>query len=154
MEVQRIVAKKLDGFCKYLNREYSINSGGCCYVAYILASLLKRDGFRFKLIIWSRDPLDKTFTNVKYSNYHYGILLGGCFINGDGCHNNDRLYEEFYSKVRVTDILDHYNKNLKKDRWNDWYNIKQNPFIYKMLNMFYVNLTKGLRERSRYCLCS
>lgn len=147
-EVQRVISKKLDSFCKYLNSEYHINAGGCCYIAYILASLLKKDGFRYKLVIWSDDPINKTFTKIKTSNFHYGILLGGCFINGNRCHNDRTLFETFYSRVKVTDILKHYNEKS----WNNYYDRKQNSFILKMITIFYDNLTEGLRKRPEYCL--
>lgn len=149
LEVQRIVSKKLNEFCKYLDSEYDINCGGCCYIAYILASLLKKDGFRYKLIIWSDHPISKTFNKIKKSNTHYGILLGGCFINESGYHNNKYITETFYSKVKVTDILKHYNEKS----WNNFYDKGNNPYILKVLTNFYDNLTESLRKRQEYCLC-
>lgn len=142
--VQRILAKKLDKFCRYLNSEYHINAGGCCYVTYILASLLKRDGFRFKVVIWStdKDVYESSFDDVSDSHYHYGILLGGCFINSNGCHGDPTLYETIFSKVRVTDILEHYQEGS----WNNCYDKNHNSFIYKILKIFYVNITNSFRE--------
>lgn len=150
-EVQKILAKKLDKFCRYLNSEYHINAGGCCYVTYVIASLLRKDGFHFKVIIWSTedDVEENKFYNVCDSHYHYGLLLGGCFINENGCHNDYTLYESIFSKVRVIDILNHYKSN----KWNDYYDKNQNSFIYKVIKIFYDNITDSLRERQEYCLC-
>lgn len=145
-DIQRFVAKKLDRFCRYLDSEYNINSGGCCYVTYLLARLLKRDGFHFKIVVWDdvfSETISNKFTSLLHSHRHYGILLNGCFINEAGYHNDTFLEEIKFSNVRVIDILEHY----KLGSWNACYKKSQNSYISKMLEMFYDNLTKNLREK-------
>lgn len=142
-DIQRIVAKKLNKFCKYLDSEYNINSGGCCFVAYLIARLLNRDGFKFKLVVWDGYFDDSNEFKKLYTNHnHYGILLNGCFINEAGYHNNVYYDEVVFSNVKVTDILNHY----KASSWNSRYNKYQNSYISRMIEMFYNDLTENLRE--------
>ena len=46
-KVQYELAAQLNKMCKVLDKRYQINYGGCCYLAYCIAELLEKDGFKF-----------------------------------------------------------------------------------------------------------
>lgn len=146
---KEFISEKLNNLCNYLDESYYINSGGCCYVSYLVAKLLQSDGFEFNLLIWSRESLPEKFESLKRGNYHYAIQLGNNTINGDMMDEDleERLYKKSYSHVEYSKILSHYNKICKIDDWNDTYDKSLNSFISKMVKLTYESITDKLRER-------
>ena len=145
-EVQEILSERLNKLCRFLNAEYNVNSGGCCYIAYCLAKFLSDDKFKFTLLVYSEDKLDKgNFKDLNYSCFHYALSLGNFYINSDGCDADDDLYETRYSKVKASDLLKHY----KNGNWNCCYNKEKNDFLFKIIKTFYADLTEDLREKRR-----
>lgn len=139
---KKFISQRLNKLCKYLNDEYSINYGGCCLVAYLVADLLKRDNFKFKVLIWSDIEIPDDFKSIKYSQNHYAISLGRYNINVGDCSKDKSLHRHVYLDIKPKELLAHYKHN----RWNDCYNIKHNNLISKMLRMSYAEFTEGLRE--------
>ena len=142
-EIQEILAERLDKLCKFLDDEYDINAGGCCYVAYCLAKLLSKDQFDFKVIIYEEYELGDKFSKVFDNHYHYAIDIGNYIINSAECDEDESLYKNTYYNVKASEILDHY----KNHSWNDYYNSSKNRFISKTIQIFYDDLTKDLREK-------
>lgn len=139
----KLIVRKLNNLCKYLNREYSINYGGCCYVAYVIAKLLESDDIKFRLVVYSEDEIiENSIEDLYESCSHCSISLeGGLDLNDDGCKKDSSL-ERYEFIVESRDILKYY----KKCDWNPYYDIHLNPFISKILKISYDNITKNLRE--------
>ena len=141
-----IVAERLNKLCKFLDETYDINAGGCCFVTYCIAKLLKQDKFKFKIVIFDNYPVvGKTLADIDGSHFHYSIMLGDYLINSGDCEENFSFIQSVFSKVKVSDILDHYKTNF----WNTEYNKQKNSFISKTLKVFYDDLTEDLRERPK-----
>lgn len=145
---KELISEKLNNLFNYLDESYYINSGGCCYVSYLVAKLLQRDGFEFNLLIWSKESLPEKFEYLKYGNYHYAIQLGDNTINGDMMDEelDDDLYKKSYSHINYSKILSHYKKVCKINDWNDIYDKSLNSFISKMVKLTYESITDRLRE--------
>lgn len=142
-DTQSILADRLNKLCEFLDEAYNINAGGCCFITYCLARLLKKDKFKFKIVIYDDCRIrEKTFTNVSSSHTHYGILLGDYPINGGDYFCDPSLFQSTFSKVKISEILEHYKNN----RWNHSYNHQKNSFISKTLKVFYDDLTEDLRK--------
>ena len=140
-DVQRALADRLNNLCTYLNDQYYINSGGCCYVAYLIAKLLEHDGFEYKVIVWNTEPIcEKHFSDFTCNHFHYSLKLGKYYINN--MKNSGRLYRRTFSKVTSEELLDHYDWYS----WNDTYDTSENYFISKILKTFYEDFTKDLCE--------
>lgn len=142
MEVQEILVERLNKLCKFLDEEYDINVGGCCYVAYCLAKLLSKDRFKFKIIIYEDYKLENRFSKISESHYHYAIGIGKYIINSAECDEDESLYRNIYYNVRPSKILNHY----KNCDWNECYNSAKNKFIFRTIQVFYDDLTEDLRE--------
>ena len=140
---RKLIVKRLNNLCKYLNREFSINYGGCCYVAYVIAKLLESDGIDFKLIVYDEYTIrEKSLREFSENHYHYSISIEGRFdINDDGCKRDNSLIRNEF-KARSKEMLKHY----KRYEWNSCYRTRQNSFIFKILKMSYDNITKDLRK--------
>ena len=141
-EVQEILVERLNKLCEFLDLEYDINAGGCCFVTYCLARLLSRDKFRFKVVIYEEEPLENKFDEVSGSHWHYAIELGNLIINDYGCEHDHTLYKNVYKGVKASQILEHYQTR----GWNNLYNSNKNSFIFKTIKVFYNDLTEDLRE--------
>lgn len=141
IEVQETLIRRLNRLCDFLDEEYDINSGGCCYIAYCIAKLLTSDKFKFKVLIYDYYPLDiKKFDKVIGSHFHYAISLRGGVINPGSFNTN--LCSTPYSRVSASKILKHYERGS----WNTDYDLSKNEFVYKTIKMFYEDLTEDLRE--------
>lgn len=144
-DTKSIVAERLNKLCEFLDETYDINAGGCCFITYCLARLLKRDKFKFKVVIYDdRRIQEKSFEELDTTHWHYGILLGDYPINDGCCANDSSLIQTTFSKVNISDILEHY----KEHNWNHCYNSEKNSFISKTLKVFYGDLTEDLRKGS------
>ena len=84
-EVQEILAERLNNLCRFLDEEYEINVGGCCYIAYCLAKLLSKDKFKFRVIVYEDYELEDKFSEISESHYHYAIGIGNYTINPAEC---------------------------------------------------------------------
>lgn len=141
-EIQEILAERLNKLCRFLDEEYDVNCGGCCYIAYCLARLLSRDKFKFKVIIYEDYELEEKFSEVARSHYHYAISIGKYAINAADCDDDDSFCRNVYTGVKASELLSHY----QKCSWNDCYNTQKNQFIFKTIKVFYDDLTEDLRE--------
>ena len=45
--------KSLDCLCQFLDDVYHINSGGCCLIAYLIASNLDKLGVKYSLVVYN-----------------------------------------------------------------------------------------------------
>lgn len=140
-EVQEILVERLNKLCTFLDVEYDINAGGCCYIAYCLATLLSKDKFKFKVIIYEDYELEDRFSKISESHYHYAISIGDYTINPADAEG--RFFRNIYYNVKASEILDHY----KNCSWNNCYNSAKNKFIFRTIQVFYDDLTEDLRER-------
>lgn len=139
--MQEILTERLNKLCKFLDDEYDINAGGCCYIAYCLARLLSRDKFKFKVIIYEDYILEDRFSEVIGSYWHYAIGIGEYTINSCDC-DDDNFCKNVYTGVKASEILTHYQNGS----WNNCYNSRKNSFIFKTIKVFYNDLTEDLRE--------
>lgn len=139
-DTKSIVADRLNKLCRFLDETYDINAGGCCFITYCLARLLKKDKFKFKVVVYDDYPIEeRSIADLKKNYWHYGILLGDEVINAD---EDNYMIATTFPKVKISELLNHY----KDYEWNSEYNRNKNPFIYKTLKVFYADLTEDLRE--------
>lgn len=122
---------KLNKTLEMLDSVYDINYGGCCYVAYCIATLLWDSNIDYQLIVLEDDAEEEIDLNI--SHYHYGLTIEDkYFIN---ISEND--LEEFdYARIDNPDpevIKEHYDNN----EWNEMYNTDKNEFIKGIITTFY-----------------
>lgn len=140
----------LDCLCDCLNKLYSINSGGCCYVAYLIAHHLDRLNVKYNLIIYDYERKDEARINSEIKNRclpnsvtgkrtceHYCISISG----GGIVNRCDVIY---LKKYVVKDIT---NKNLKwlyrNGDWNPAYNRNNNKYVKGIINSFFLKYEKN-----------
>ena len=67
---------KLNKFLKRLDNEYNINSGGCFYVAYLIARELYKLGINYTVVDWHEDSRLN-----EYSVYHRSLKVYNSYVN-------------------------------------------------------------------------
>lgn len=141
------VFNNLNSICDCLDYIYSINSGGCCYIAYIIADILEREGFEFDVLIIPNPEVDmpENFSDLIESTQHVCLRVtinnDVYFINCTEDYDEDD-YIAYYN-VSSIDILNYY----KSWKWNCIYDVARNKFIKYIINLIYDNFSSSLREK-------
>lgn len=141
MDIENL-AYKLNKMFRMLDDVYDINHGGCCYVAYCIASLLKQSNINYSLVVFedSEDDFEEVdgVDELEESHSHYGILLKDTYeINMENdCIDNAMLIEH---NPDPENILEHYHNA----GWNDMYDSGKNEFIKEIITTFYKEFTNG-----------
>lgn len=157
MRFSRIIKQELDKLSQELDDKYDINSGGCCWLAYLIAKHLDRLHISYSLIIKDdnvRDEgeLEYLILNKIKSNEVIG-RKGTCFhyainIEGEGIVNDlDCIFD--YSIHNIT------SANIKwLYRYGDWnmrYNIKYNHEVSNIVNSLFIYLCKQRKLNQLTC---
>ena len=75
MNIQYLI-NELNKFLKRLDNMYNINSGGCFYVAYLIARELDNLGINYTVVDWHEDSRLN-----EYSMYHRSLKVDGRYVN-------------------------------------------------------------------------
>lgn len=75
MNIQYLI-NELNKFLKRLDSVYNINSGGCFYVAYLIARELDDLGIDYTVVDWHEDSQLN-----EYSVYHRSLKVDGSYVN-------------------------------------------------------------------------
>lgn len=134
----------------YLNSKYYINSGGCCYIASVLARELERLNIKYWLVIYNdkdinsrtrklpirraiknRDPY-QTIGIGKNVCVYYAITTSELgVLNSNNCDKNPYLKSVSLAAINSSDIEWIY----KTGDWNRCYNTKFNKIIRDCIHL-------------------
>lgn len=123
--------KLLNDFLDDLDDKFNINSGGCCYIAYIIAKRLKKLNITFKIMISDNDSLSKFSTKHNESVYH--VFLHIPYIGDINPMYGD--YTKEYN-LSLSELLRYYNNST----WNSRYDTNFNKYISNQINNFFKKL--------------
>lgn len=148
------LAKSLNSLCKFLHETYSVNFGGCCFLAYLIAQHFDRLGLDYDLVIYDESYKDRVsiehevisrhrnkgaFHSVTgyHSCNHYCLQLRGAgVINGDDEDEEEHCYT----------IPDVTYKNIRwiyrNSEWNDCYEVRHNKTIKNIVKEFFKEYEK------------
>ena len=102
--------KNLNQLCKDLDYKYDINSGGCCFVAAVIAEQLENCNIPFKLI------------HYELYSCHYAIRVNDRIINRCDCKYKEIIFDDYLSSDDIYDT--YYNED-----WNSTYNKQWNLIV-------------------------
>lgn len=138
------VIKNLDAICTCLDKIYHINNGGCCYISYIIADILHKEGIDYEVIVVPGEETDlpDNFDDITYSAYHVFIKVDindkDYLINSYECSTEDIAIS--YVDITPEQILAYY----KRTTWNNLYNVAKNKFVKYVINLIYDNFSSSL----------
>lgn len=102
--------KEINAKCEYLKNKFQINSGGCCYVAAVLAEYLTKYDIPYEVVYYDN------------GGCHYYIKVSDRNLNRDGC---GWQYSEILDHGGYEEIYEWYYN----DDWNECYNTKYNGIV-------------------------
>lgn len=141
------LASRLNNLCNDLNQQFHVNWGGCCYIAHCITKLLELDNVNYSVIVFDDECIlmrCKSFKELPRSMAHYAIMLGSG-VNPEWAINCVESDYDLYFKIFDTtsqDLLNHYLYN----DWNSYYKTEHNQEILTIIEEYYDEFTKNLRE--------
>lgn len=152
LNVHKLV-RNLNELCDNLVKEYNINYGGCCYVAYEIAKHLDRFHISYELRVLNDQPInlrksDRELDSISGDNAccHYYLV-----IHGGGSVNRGSFGSWYYTYV-ITG-LNHRNLNwlYRASSWNTVYKRRSNKLIKKIISLHFKQYGKA--GKSNLCSC-
>lgn len=129
------LVQKLNYLAFELDKKYNINSGGCCYFAYLISKWLEAYNIKFYFIIQDDGPIRGN------SGKHYCLQLlpSKMYINKLSKYSHIKTMQ-----LTSKQIYSYY----KKSNWSEKYNADNNSFVKKGVdNIFSVNDNKRSRKK-------
>jgi len=112
---------KLNKLCLELDEKLNINSGGCCYVAAVIAEQLEIFNIPFEIIHYDR------------YGCHYAIKVSDRYINRCGYYKKEiNYYSEISSSEELFEIYD-------SECWNETYDTLNNDYVCKKIKELFNN---------------
>lgn len=154
LNVHKLV-EDLDNICSNLNSEYSINCGGCCFVAYVIAKHLDRLNIKYSLQIMNDFPknleeINKEVKRKMFNTWEEMSVSGEntcCHyylkIDGGGTVNEGSFSYAYY----IYTISDINHRNIgwiyKNSCWNSKYKRRNNKLIKKVISSHFKQYGKS-----------
>ena len=113
--------KKLNYLASELDRRYSMNSGGCCYFAYLIAEGLEAYDIEYRFIIQDDGPID----GVSGKHYCLQIMPSKLFINKLSKYSHIKT-----TQLTSSQIFSYY----RKSNWSEKYDICNNAVVKKAID--------------------
>lgn len=142
------LCKSINNLCDFLDTEYNINNGGCCFIASLLATHLDKLGIPYDLITYSYFEKDLDYiqyevsSKVKNKSYRKSVTGNhtcehySLFIKGAG-EINEGDFDNFVRYV----IKDVQGSNIRwiyrNGTWNTDYNTCNNKAVKNIVKSFF-----------------
>lgn len=117
-KLKNVKLSELNKFLKQLNNLYNINSGGCCYIAYLIASHFNNLNIPFKLLIQSGKDIGN----------HYCLIVHKTKINS---------LENYEYEIKLIASPNTIKRIYDENQWSKKYNIKYNKLISIKIREFF-----------------
>lgn len=144
----------------YCEDKYSINHGGCCYFAYLVARELDKRKVKYKLAIedWT---FSKKFCKTNRLKARKAIKSRKQYVSGNSLVNcnhftlmiGDELvnYEQGYEQVILISYVhaEDIEWIYKTGRWNSCYKTKNNPIVEKLVIKAFDKYEKAIQKRNK-----
>ena len=143
---RRKLIEELNILCNELDEKYGINSGGCCYLTYVIAKHLDRLNIPYELVIASSEWKDQSAINIEVKNkkIHYVFTHS---VTGENTCNHYFIHLKYVGSINYDHrkysykISDINYKNIKwiykNGLWNDFYETRYNSVIGKIIKNFF-----------------
>lgn len=148
------ILMKLNQLCNDLDSWYDINRGGCCYVAYLIATNLWNLNIKYKLVVCDKYKthkaleMRKDINSLRLSDYgfnHYFIEVDGFPINRGGftkyvCCQSKASYINPFCIGKM------YTYFKERDEWNETYKPYHNHIVRDTINKFFEENEECIRQ--------
>lgn len=134
---QEINITQLNSLLIDLDKILKINSGGCCYIAYIIAKNLEKYKIPFKVILMDDDLKEQSYYFQGIKNREPSVVDYGF------AHVCIKVYSKVINPYRFKDriglrTVELNSKDLlwmyRRGDWNELYDITNNSILIRFLN--------------------
>ena len=153
----RDLISNLNDLCSYLDNWYCINSGACCYVAYLIAKHLDKLSVNYKLVVYSREDKQQdkienealfmelnrtsdTSITGDHTCFHYDLLVSNREINFISSTHSRRYVISGITSETIKWLYD-------KGDWNMDYDRKHNNYIERSIDKLFKDFQKNYEKR-------
>ena len=130
------VYNKLNELCRVLHDKYTINWGGCAFVAYCIARNLSERNIPYKVVLFGAMTA-KSMIRISYACGHASIMAEEKFLINPYSIYGIRIPDESIVDLTPKELLAYY-KNAKGS-WNNDYDVKLNSTVSRQINNFFKN---------------
>lgn len=155
MQSLKWLRKELNKMCSILDEQYDLNSGGCCYVAYIIAEFLDKFHIPYHLAVYS--STEKIKQSLLYElNNHVSICEEEHSMTEHNCCSHYCIYISYCGEINTVknDWWERYLlRNVKSSddirwiyefsEWNDCYDTRNNDSVKKAIESIFKQYEKG-----------
>ena len=140
--------EKLNNFLRQLDRNYDINAGGCCFVAFCLAAQCKHYGIPYSIVAIGDYNISKYTLRYNLRTNSYGYTndeVGNHYflkVNGEYVNKGDFLLSRYCVNECKCVEPEHILQVYRDGYWNDMYNSENNLRIYKLIKNYFRNEEK------------
>lgn len=154
MQDIRTIIKELNKLCDELSNKFYINSGGCCYIAYLIAKHLDKMHIKYTLCVATNYHLNVDSIN-KELKYRRHFESCNHSITGKNTANHYYIHfpelgdinEDRYSEDHLIYSFNINSKKLKwiydTGEWNNTYDVDNNILIEHKINICFDEIRKN-----------
>lgn len=128
------VYNKLNELCRVLHDKYTINWGGCAFVAYCIARNLSEHNIPYKVVLFGRMTAEDMI-RTNYACSHASIMAEEKFLINPYSIYVANTLDEHMVNLTPKELLAYY-KNAKGS-WNNNYDVKLNSTVSRQINNFF-----------------
>lgn len=145
----------INRLCEFLDEEYNINSGGCCFIASLLSKHLDNLKVPYSLVAYDYIERDEYCIQYEVSKKVKNKFVRGSVTGIHSC-NHYCLYIEGAGEINSGEfencsryvIKDIKSSNIqwiyKNGKWNDRYSIDNNKAIKNIIKSFFKQYEKAI----------
>lgn len=137
----------INKLCNFLEEIYYVNSGGCCFIASLIANHLDRLGISYDLIVYSSLEKDLDYIQLEVSSKVKNKSLHKSVTGNHTCNHyclsikgageiNEGNFD--YPKYIIKNV---HSSNIrwiyKNGVWNDYYSTRNNKIIKSIVKSFF-----------------
>lgn len=151
MTLQRLL-RKLEDECLSLHDDYKINSGGCCFLAYIIAKEFDKRDIDYSLVIGDdyrnrdynsiyNEVISKTQNDLEDESVVGYNTMNHYFLNVEGFYLNSNNGYNIQWTIPVSDYTP-IKWIWEHGEWNSWYDTANNNEIIKRIKSIFKEYDK------------
>lgn len=146
------LVRSLNSLCKFLHDTYSVNYGGCCFLAYLIAQHLDQLGLEYDLVIYDNYYRDRVNIEHEVLSRHRNKGLHNSVTGPHSC-NHYCLQLRGAGVINAEDegghrytVPDVSYKNIRwiyrNSKWNSLYEVRHNKTIKNIVKEFFKEYEK------------
>lgn len=155
MQNLKQITESINSLCELLDKEYDINNGGCCYIAYLIAKELDKLNIKYTLKIFDSEKKDRISIKNEVLRKKLNSNPNESVVGNNSCNHyclyilrgGEINYGDFYTREYHCYTINNISaKNIqwiyKNGSWNKLYNTNNNKLIESLIKKHFKQYDK------------